>query len=88
MNRSLTTLLLVAAMAAASPLRAQGTPATPATDAADAPKAGAPYKTVEPKVVADYPTPSSRDPRVCLEFPTTAQIIACAEKYRPHKRRA
>jgi hypothetical protein len=32
--------------------------------------------------------PSSDDPRVCLEFPTTAQVIACAEKYRPRKRSA
>ena len=29
--------------------------------------------------MADDPLPSSVDPRVCLEFPTTAQIIACAE---------
>lgn len=86
MNRSVTTLLLVASMAV-SPVWAQGT-AAPATDATDAPKAGTPYKTVEPRVVADYPLPSSQDPRVCLEFATTAQIIACAERYRPHKRRA
>ena len=88
MKRSVPTILLFAAMAAASPAWAQGTPAAPATDAADAPKAAVPYKTVEPKVVADYPLPSSQDPRVCLEFATTAQIIACAEKYRPHRRRA
>ncbi len=30
--------------------------------------------------------PSSLDPRVCLEFPTREQVIACAEKYRPGKR--
>ena len=35
---------------------------------------------------ADDGPPSSRDPRVCLEFPTREQVIACAEKYRPGKR--
>ena len=29
--------------------------------------------------------PSSRDPRACLEFPTREQVIACAEKFRPHR---
>jgi hypothetical protein len=29
---------------------------------------------------------STKDPRVCLEFPTNLQIIACAEKYRRHRR--
>lgn len=28
------------------------------------------------------------DARHCLEFPTNLQVIACAEKYRPHKRSA
>jgi hypothetical protein len=28
------------------------------------------------------------DPRVCLDFPTNLQVIACAEKYRPPRRRA
>jgi hypothetical protein len=28
------------------------------------------------------------DARLCLEFPTHEQVIMCAEKYRPHKRRA
>jgi hypothetical protein len=37
---------------------------------------------------ADDGPPSSRDPRVCLEFPTREQVIACAEKYRPGKHRA
>jgi hypothetical protein len=29
--------------------------------------------------------PSSSDPRVCLAFEDRAQIIACAEKYRPRR---
>jgi hypothetical protein len=38
-----------------------------------------------PKATGD--NPSMQDPRVCLEFPTREQVIACAEKYR-HKRAA
>ena len=29
--------------------------------------------------------PSTQDPRVCLEFPTSEQVIACAERYRPRR---
>ena len=29
--------------------------------------------------------PSARDPRACLEFPTSQQVIACAEKYLPRR---
>ena len=67
-------------------LCAQTTPAADAS-AADAAKPPAGYKTVEPRAVADYPVPSAVDPRVCLEFPNRAQIIACAERYRPAKKR-
>lgn len=31
---------------------------------------------------------AGEDARRCLEFPTNAQVIACAEKYRPDRRRA
>ena len=31
---------------------------------------------------------SNADARHCLEFSTNLQVIACAEKYRPHKRSA
>jgi hypothetical protein len=47
-----------------------------------------------PPTVSAPPPPTDRprdathaDARVCLEFPTTLQVIACAEKYRPAKRR-
>ncbi len=33
-------------------------------------------------------SPSSNDPRVCLEFEDRMQIIACANKYLPRKRAA
>ncbi len=29
--------------------------------------------------------PSGQDPRVCLEFPTREQVIACAERFRPKR---
>ncbi|MFO1313523.1 MAG: hypothetical protein U1F41_15820 [Burkholderiales bacterium] len=38
-----------------------------------------------PSTHAANDTPSSRDPRACLEFPTREQVIACAEKFRPHR---
>jgi len=28
------------------------------------------------------------DPRVCLEYATNLEVIACAEKYRPHRRKS
>jgi hypothetical protein len=62
----------------------QPAPAAP-PDAAARPVA---YKVVEPRTVTDYPAPSKVDPRVCLEFPTRAQVIACANKYLPAKRRS
>ena len=63
--------------------------ATSAQTPAPAPTAQAtpPEKTGDAALTADR-LPSGVDPRVCLEFPTSAQVIACAEKYRPRKRSA
>lgn len=61
-------------------------PATAEGAATDGAKPAAAYKFVEPRVIADYPAPSRNDPRVCLEFPTQQQIIACANKYLPRRR--
>ena len=54
--------------------------------------AGAASAQATPKMSADVAppkavgnNPSSEAPRVCLEFPTREQIIACAEKYRPRR---
>ena len=60
--------------------------ATSAQTPAPAPNAPV-LKTGNAALAADR-LPSSVDPRVCLEFPTSAQVIACAEKYRPRKRAA
>ena len=84
--------LAVPALAAAAwsaALLAQGVqgtmaPVAPPPEPAKPPPAY--QKVVEGRPVADYPLPSAVDPRVCLEFPTNAQVIACAERYRPRRR--
>ena len=68
-------LALANATSAQTPAPAPSAPMTP------------PEKTGDAALTADR-LPSSVDPRVCLEFPTSAQVIACAEKYRPRKRAA
>lgn len=55
-----------------------------ATSAAQTPAPAAQPAPAPARMAADT-NPSSRDPRVCLEFPTTAQVIACAERYRPRR---
>jgi hypothetical protein len=61
---------------------------------AQAQNTAAPVAAATPPAVSAPPPPSDRprdaahaDARVCLEFPTALQVIACAEKYRPAKRR-
>ncbi len=91
MRRLALTLLATAAAALSAALAAQPVQGTmaPVTPPPAPEKPAVPYqKVVEGRPVADYPLPSAADPRVCLEFPTTAQIIACAERYRPHRKRA
>ncbi len=78
----------LAAAAWSAALLAQGVQGTmaPVTPAAPATPPASYQKVVEGRPVADYPRPSAADPRVCLEFPTDAQVIACAERYRPRRR--
>ena len=61
---------------------AQGQAASNAPAAAPAPPAVS-----APPPPTDRPRDAHADARVCLEFPTALQVIACAEKYRPAKRR-
>jgi hypothetical protein len=55
------------------------------------PKADAPSTVAKSDETNRPLLPASRDPdkdaRRCLEFPTNAQVIMCAEKYRSYKRR-
>lgn len=91
MNRLALAVPAIVTAAWSAALLAQGVKGTlpPVAPPADAAKPPASYqKVVEGRPVADYPLPSAVDPRVCLEFGTNAQVVACAERYRPHRRRA
>lgn len=83
----ITFLLCAVSLAWSAAANAQA-PAPAAGDTAvpEAAKPAAAYKFVEPRVITDYPSPSKADPRVCLEFPTQQQIIACANKYLPRRK--
>jgi len=67
------TLLFAAASAGAQ---------TPAPTPTHAPPQPAPSA---PAPQAGDDRPSTRDPRVCLEFPTREQTIACAERFRSRR---
>ena len=61
---------------------------------AQAPNTAAPVAAATQPAVSAPPPPTDRlrdaahvDARGCLEFPNALQVIACAEKYRPAKRR-
>ena len=82
MSRVAIAPLFLVVMATCAPALAQSGPVT-GTFGVVAPSAPA----APMRGTAEGP-PSRHDPRVCLEFPTNAQIIACAEKFRSHKRRA
>ncbi|HEY3256508.1 MAG TPA: hypothetical protein VGJ91_21260 [Polyangiaceae bacterium] len=58
--------------------QAQTRPANPPATAS----APQPEVKEKPAKRAHHRVPSTEDARVCLEFPTTMQIIKCSEKYR------
>ena len=72
-TRPLAFVLVLAAVAA----HAQTTGPAPGT-ATPQPVSTAPAPRGEPR-------PSDTDPRVCLEFATNNQVIACAERFRPRR---
>ena len=84
-------LALAGLFVACSSAAAQGQAANTAPAATAAAAAGATAPAVS--AVSDPPPSTDRrrdahaDARVCLEFPTELQIIACAEKYRPARKR-
>jgi hypothetical protein len=61
---------------------AQGKQAAPAAVAAPAAAAAPAPEKSKPAAHAKRRPWTRADARVCLEFPTNAQIIRCAEKYR------
>jgi hypothetical protein len=84
MNRIAIAPLFLVTMAVSTSVHAQSGPVA-GTFGAVTPNAPA---AASPAQAGDDGPPSRNDPRVCLEFPNNAQIIACAEKFRSHKRRA
>jgi hypothetical protein len=86
MNRIAIASLVVVSMAVSAAVHAQAGPVA-GTFGTVAPNAPA-STPAAPAQAGDEGPPSRNDPRVCLEFPNNAQIIACAEKFRSHKRRA
>ncbi len=86
MNRIAIASLLAVSTAVSVAVHAQSGPVA-GTFGTVTPSAPAPA-TAPRAQAGDEGPPSRKDPRVCLEFPDNAQIIACAEKFRSHKRRA
>ncbi|HEX4522002.1 MAG TPA: hypothetical protein VH704_00620 [Casimicrobiaceae bacterium] len=76
-------LVLAGLFLACSSAAAQGQAANnaPVASAAVPPAASAPPPPTDPRRDAHA------DARKCLEFPTELQVIACAEKYRPARKR-
>ncbi len=85
MKRSAFAVVLLLALANVTSAQTQ-TPAQKAS--AEGAKMTSPEKTGDVALATDRQLPLSLDPRVCLEFATSVQVIACAEKYRPRKRHA
>jgi len=73
-------LFLACSYAAAQGQAANTVPAATAVTAAP-PAVSAPPAPTDPRRDAHA------DARKCLEFPTELQVIACAEKYRPARKR-
>ena len=79
-------LALAGLFVACSSAAAQGQAANTAPAATAAAGATAPAVS-DPPPSTDRRRDAHADARVCLEFPTELQIIACAEKYRPARKR-
>ena len=81
-------LALAGLFVACSSAAAQGQTAnTPPPAPAAAAVTAAPPAVSDPLPSTDRRRAAHADARVCLEFPTELQIIACAEKYRPARKR-
>jgi hypothetical protein len=85
MKRSAFAVVLLLALADVSSAQ---TPPPAVNVPAEGTKMTSPDKTGDVALAADRSLPSNLDPRVCLEFSSAAQVIACAEKYRLRKRHA
>jgi hypothetical protein len=85
MNRRVAVTLLFSLLATLATALAQSqAPNTGPNASAVAP----PQEGTNPPIRTNRDEAMNGDARHCLEFPTNLQIIICAEKYLPHKRRA
>ena len=83
--REATAVVFSIVLVAVPPAAAQ----SPAPNAGSGASAGAPPQgETKPPTRANRDAPTDADARLCLELPTNLEVIACAEKYRPHKRNA
>ena len=64
---------------AQSPAPSEGSTATPAAT---------PQREAKGSIRSARESATDADARLCLEFPTNTQVIMCAEKYRPDRRRS
>jgi len=85
MNPRQTTVLVFSILAAIPTVGAQTSAPSPNTAAASVAPT---QETRKPSVRTNPGAGPNADARICLQFPTNGQIIACAEKYRPQKRSA
>jgi len=89
MNQRVIATALFAALAglttvyAQSPTPSDANAATPA-----AAPAAAPQRESTGSIRSARESATDADARLCLEFPTNTQVIMCAEKYRPDRRRS
>lgn len=68
--------------AASAPAQTTGMPAADPSPAEMAPAEMAPQAEVQPRPAPRRIARAGRDARGCLDLPTNAEIIKCAEKYR------
>jgi hypothetical protein len=83
MNRKQIALVLFAVLVASPLVVAQ----SPAPSAGSDASVGAVPRS-DPAIPNRSIRAADADARLCLEFPTNLQVIMCAEKYRPHQRKA
>ena len=85
MNQKVIATALFAVLAGLTTVNAQS-PAP--SDANAATPAAAPQRESKGSIRSARESATDADARLCLEFPTNTQVIMCAEKYRPDRRRS
>jgi hypothetical protein len=84
MNRILSVTAVIALVALSVPVTRGQTPGTTTPNA----NIAMPQEVAAPALVQSNPRPNDADARACLDLPSNAEIIRCAEKFLPRKRGA